>query len=118
MRVAALVLGLIASVLGIVAALLALSIGGIGKATGAEGGQLVATLGWWSLLFVFVGFIGSGLALTKPKVAGAILLVAGLGFIISISFFAIISGPLFLMASVFAFMGSRGRAPIPHATVE
>jgi hypothetical protein len=109
MRIAALVLGIIGAVLGIFAALLALSVGGIGQATGAEGGALVTALGWWSLAFVFLGFVGSGLALARPKLAGALLLVAGVGFFISISFFAIISGPLFLLAAMFAFMGSGRR---------
>ena len=107
MRIAALVIGMIAAVLGVFAALLALSVGGLGRAFGAEGGDQVVSLGWSSLIFVFLGFVGSGLALAKPKLSGAILLVSAIGFIISLSWFAVISGPLFLMASLFAFMGKR-----------
>jgi hypothetical protein len=109
MRIAALVLGVIGGVFGIVAALLALSIGGIGQAVGAEGGSMIVSLGWSSLIFCFLGFVGAGFALAKPKLAGALLLVSSIGFTISISWFAIISGPLFLMASLFAFLGKKGR---------
>jgi hypothetical protein len=107
MRIAAMVLGIIAAVLGLLAALLALTVGGIGSAFKAEGAAMVVSLGWSSLIFVFLGFVGAGFALAKPKLSGAILLISGIGFIISISFFAIISGPLFLIASLFAFLGKK-----------
>ena len=112
MKVAALVLGVIGGILGLIAALLALSIGGIGRALGADGGSMVVSLGWSSLIFCFLGFIGAGLALAKPKLSGVILLISAIGFTISISWFAIISGPLFLMASLFAFMGRKGHAGV------
>ena len=108
MKVAALVLGIIGGVLGLFAALLALSIGGIGKALGAEGGETVVSLGWSSLIFCFLGFVGAGFALAKPKLSGVVLLISAIGFTVSISWFAIISGPLFLLASLFAFMGKKG----------
>lgn len=121
MRVAAMVLGIIGGVLGLLAALLALSIGGLGSAFEAEGASLIVSLGWSSLFFVFLSFVGSGFALAKPKLAGTLLLVSGLGFIVSISWFAIISGPLFLLASLFAFLGREKRPnvvplqrPAPH----
>lgn len=120
MRVTALVLGIIAAVLGIVASLIALSLGGIGRAVGAENGELIARLGWWSLFFDFLGFMGSGFALAKPRLAGVLLLVAGIGFFLSISWFAIISGPLFLIAGLFALMGGgrRRAGPQPGAAAD
>jgi hypothetical protein len=69
---------------------------------------MVVTLGWSSLIFCFLGFVGAGFALAKPKLSGVILLISAIGFTISISWFAVISGPLFLMASLFAFMGKKG----------
>jgi hypothetical protein len=73
---------------------------------------MVVSLGWSSLIFCFLGFIGAGLALAKPKLSGFILLIAAVGFTVSISWFAIISGPLFLMASFFAFMGKKGHVGV------
>ena len=106
MRIAALVIGIIAAILGLIAAILALTIGGIGAAAGAQSGPAVLGYAFLGLLFVFLGFLGAGLALAKPKVAGVLLLLTAIGFIFSFSVFAIISGPLFLMASMFAFLGS------------
>lgn len=113
MRVAALTLGMIGAVLGLIAALLALSVGGIGNAVGSEGSGTVVTLGWAALAFCFLGFVGSGLALSKPKLAGVLLLITGIGFFISISFFAVVSGPLFLIASLFAFLGRKRQVIAP-----
>jgi hypothetical protein len=107
MRIAAAILGFIGAVFGLFAALLALGIGGLGAAFGAEGGRTVVTLGWSALLFCFLGFLGAGFALAKPRFAGALLLISAIGFMISISWFAIITAPLFLFASFFAFLGRR-----------
>lgn len=107
MRVAALVLGIIGGVLGLLAALFALSIGGIGAALQSEGASSVVSLGWSALLFCFLGFLGSGFALSKPRFSSLVLLVSGIGFLISISWFAVITTPLFLMASLFAFLGRK-----------
>ena len=112
MRIAALVIGITAAVLGLVAVFLAFGLGGIGRAVGAENTQLAIRAGWSSLVFDLLGFLGAGLALAKPKIAGALLLVTAVGFTLSLGWIAIVSGPLFLMAGLFAVMGS-GRRPEP-----
>jgi hypothetical protein len=111
MRIAALILGVVGGVFGLIAALLALGIGGIGSATGQQGGGQIIGLGWSAFAFCILGFLGSGLAMGKPKLGAVLLLVAGLGFFISISWFAIITAPLFLIAALLAFMGRRTATP-------
>ncbi len=44
----------------------------------------------------------------KPRAGALLLLIAGLGFLVSVSWFAIITAPLFLFAALLAFMGRAG----------
>jgi hypothetical protein len=109
MRVAALILGIVGGVFGIISGLLALGLGGFGSAFGAQGASTIVGLGWSALVFCFVGFLGAGLAMARPKFGGLLLLVAAVGFTISISWFAIVSGPLFFIAAIFAFFARVSR---------
>lgn len=112
MRVAALVIGVIGGVFGIIAAVFALTIGGIGSAVGAEGASTVSGLGWLALLFCVIGFLGAGLAMAKPRIGAALLIVSAIGVTISISYFAIASAPLFLIAGILAFWGRKSGAAV------
>jgi hypothetical protein len=105
-RVAALVLGIVGGVLGLLSAVFALGIGGIGSVAGTQGAGTVIGLGWSAMGFAFLGFLGAGLAMGKPRLGGTLLLIAGIGFLISISF-AVLATPLFLIAALMAFMGRR-----------
>lgn len=107
MRIAALILGVIGGLFGILAALLALGIGGIGSATGQQGAGTIVNLGWSAFLFCLLGFLGSGLAMGKPRLGAGLLAVSGLGFLVSVSWFALITTPLFLMAAMLAFFGRK-----------
>jgi hypothetical protein len=108
-RVGALVIAVIGGLFGIVAALIALSVGGIGKAFNATSydGQMIANLGWAAMGFCLLGFIGAGLTMAKPSLGGVLLLIAAVGFLFSVSWFAIITTPLFLLAAGLAFMARR-----------
>jgi hypothetical protein len=114
MRIGALVLGIVGGIFGIVAALLALSIGGIGSAVGAQGAGTVLGLAWWAFGFCLLGFVGAGIAMAKPGLSALLLLIASVGFLISVSWFALITAPLFLIASLLAFAG-RGRTAAASA---
>lgn len=107
MRIAALILGVVGGIFGIIAALLALSIGGIGSAVGQEGAGMIVGLGWSAFLFCLLGFLGAGLAMGKPRLGALLLAVSGFGFLVSVSWFAIITAPLFLIASLLAFFGRK-----------
>jgi hypothetical protein len=81
-----LVLGVVGGVLGIIGALVA------GEA---------------AFVFCFLGFLGAGLSIAKPRLGSLLLLIAAIGMIISISEVAIGPAPLLLMASLLAFLGRR-----------
>jgi hypothetical protein len=109
MRTGALVLGIIAGVAGLISAVLALMIGGIGGAFDAKGAGQVVGLGWSALAFSLVGLVGAALSLAKPVLAAVIMLLAGVAIAISISLFAVIATPLFLVAALLAFLGRNTR---------
>jgi hypothetical protein len=106
-RIAALVLGVVGGIFGIFAALFALSLGGIGGAFGMKDAAFISDLGMSAMVFCLLGFLGAGLALPKPVVGGVLLLIAAIGFMISVSWFAIVTTPMFLLAAMLAFMGRR-----------
>ena len=106
-RIAAMVLGVVGGIFGIFAALFALSLGGIGGAFGMKDASFIANLGMSAMAFCLLGFLGAGLAMPKPTVGGVFLLLAAIGFMISVSWFAIVTTPMFLLAAMLAFMGRR-----------
>jgi hypothetical protein len=109
MRTGALVLGIIAGLAGLVSAVLALFVGGLGGAFDAEGAGTVVGLGWSALGFSLLGLVGAALSLAKPVIAAVIMLIAGVAVAISISLFAVIATPLFLIAALLVFLGRKTR---------
>lgn len=89
-------MGLIAGICGIIAALISMFIGGVAEAFGGNGSQ-IGGLGIGALLFSILGIIGAVMIKSKPKLAGAFMLVAGIGGLICISFFYILSAILFVI---------------------
>ncbi len=109
MRGTAMVLGILGGLCGLLMALL--TIGG-GLLNAGVGGQAdtTATLGGFGaagLAFSVLAFIGAGLTLTKPRAAAVLLLIAGVGTLVSLSAFAILATPLLLIAALLAFLGRR-----------
>jgi hypothetical protein len=58
-----------------------------------------------ALFFSLLGLVGAALSLAKPRIAAVIMLVAAIAVGISISLFAVIASPLFLVAALLAFLG-------------
>jgi hypothetical protein len=56
------------------------------------------------LFFSLLGLVGAALSLAKPRIATVIMLVAAIAVGISISLFAVIASPLFLVAALLAFL--------------
>jgi hypothetical protein len=93
-------MGIIGGVFGIIAGILAMSIGGVGSAFGADGANAVVGLGFAAMLFSILGIIAGAIAKSRPKLAGSLLLVSGIAGFICISLFFIISGILFIVAGL------------------
>jgi hypothetical protein len=92
MRTSAVVLGIIACLAGLVSAVLALMVGG---------------LGWSALGLSLLGLIGAALWIAKPQLATLIMATAGVAIVLSISMFAVIARPLFLVRRFWAEFGRR-----------
>jgi len=117
MRTAALVLGIIGGVLGIIAAILAITIGGVGQAVGAQHAGEVTGLGFLAFAAAVVGIVGGALALSKARVAALLMLIAGVVGFIAVSAFWLLSGPLLLIGALLAFLGRAPKA-IPASSVQ
>jgi hypothetical protein len=110
MRTGAIVLGIVAGLAGLVSAVLALMVGGIGAAVEAEAASQVIGLGWSALGFSLLGLFGAAMSIAKPRLAALVMAVAGIAVAISISLFAVIATPLFLVGALLAFLGRRPKA--------
>ena len=115
MRTGAIVTGIIAPLAGLVSAVLALIIGGVGTPFEAEGASQVISLGWSALgLSLLLGLIGAALWIAKPQLAPLIMAAAGVAMVFSISMFAMIVRPLFLVRRFWTEFGTRSKVrPYP-----
>lgn len=95
-----LVMGIIGGVFGILASIFAMTVGGLGSAFGAEGGDQIIGLGFAAMLFSILGIIAGAIAKSKRKLAGWLLLISGIAGFICISMFFTISGILFIVAGL------------------
>jgi hypothetical protein len=107
MRTGAIVIGIIAGLAGLVSAVLALMVGGVGAAVEPEGASQLIGLGWSALGLSLLGLIGAALWIAKPQLAPLIMAAAGVAMVFSISMFAVIVRPLFVVRRFWAEFGMR-----------
>ena len=94
MRTTALIMAIIGGVFGVIMALLALAVGGIAD------DSTVKALAAAAFAFSIIGMIGGGITGTRAGWGASLLLVAGIGIIVSISYFGILPGIFFLLGSL------------------
>ena len=109
MKTAAMILGIIGGIAGLGGAIFVTCAGGIGAAFGAEEGSSIVGLGLAALGLSLVGLVGGALALAKPKAAGIMMLVAGIGGFIAISAGYIVGGPLLIVGGILALLAKKGK---------
>lgn len=110
MRVAAMVMGIVAGVFGIIAALLELLVGGIAHLGGAENAGTATTVTWLGFAAFFVSvlaIVGGALAKSKAVAAGVIMIVTGIAGFVCMGAFWLLSGPLLVIGAILAFIGAR-----------
>ena len=73
----------------------------------AEGAESVYGSAMEASSFGILGLLGAALTLAKPRAAAALMLLSAVGITISISMFALIAAPLFLIAAALAFFGKH-----------
>ena len=98
----------IGGIIGLFAGGFAIVVGGLGSAAQANNAGTVVTLGFIALGLAVVGIVGGALSQAKPRVAAALMLVAGIGGFVAVSLFWVVSGVLLLIGALLAFLG---RAP-------
>ena len=98
------VLTVIGGIFGLLASVFLIAVGGVAESLSAEG-ESVIYLGLSGLFFSFMGLIGG--FLSNKKWAGIILIIAGIGGLISISWYYIISFPCFILGGIFSFVEKR-----------
>jgi hypothetical protein len=92
---------------GLVSVVLALIVEGVGAAVEPEGASQVIGLGWSALGLSLMGLIGAALWIAKPQLATLIMAAAGFAIVFSISMFAVIARPLFVVRRFWAEFGMR-----------
>lgn len=117
MRVTALVLSILGGLAGLLAVMLAAGGAALGANVQSESTGYLAGSALISLVLVVLGFVGGGLAMSKPRAAALILLITGVGLMFSSGLLGIFSWPLFLIASLMAFLGRGKKAPATAAIV-
>lgn len=118
MRTAALILGILGGVFGLFGAGAALTIGGVGGAVGAENAGTVIGGGTAALILSVLGIIGGALALAKPKLAGWLMLISGIGGIIAIFVLYLVPGALLLVGGILALAARKASVEKPGALKE
>ncbi len=107
MRTAALVLGILGGIGGFAGAIFVLFVGGIGGAFGAEGAETIVGLGWAAIPISIMGIVGGAISQAKPKGAGILMLISGVGGFIAISAGYLFGGPLLIVGGILALVASR-----------
>lgn len=62
---------------------------------------------FFGLLVIFVGFVGSLLAVFAPSIGAVLLLVAGIAFFFIAGWWALLASPFLLIGAVLAYNNSR-----------
>ena len=104
MRTGAIVMGIVAGLAGLLSAVLALVVGGLGAVFEAEGASQVIGLGWSAVGLSLLGLIGAALWIAKPQLGELIMAATGIAIVGSISLFAVIARPLFVVRRLWAEM--------------
>ena len=98
------VLAVIGGIFGILGSIFAAAMGGLFESIIQEGEELIY-LGISGLFFSFMGMVGG--FLRNKTMVGIVMIVAGIGGLISISAGFIVSFPCFVLGGIFSFVEKR-----------
>lgn len=105
MKIAALILGILGGLAGLIGSIFALFIGGIEAFS--LGGSSIIAFGWVALFLSLLGIVAGAISMGKTKIAGILMLIAGVGGFICISLAYVVAGPLLIIGGILALIGSR-----------
>lgn len=107
-RTTEMVLGILGGVIGFGGAIFALMFGAVDEAI-SGGSSEVSGAGWAAFLFSILAIIAGVVVKFKPKLGGWLMIVSGVGGLISISLFYVLPALLLILAGL---MGKIGRAHV------
>jgi hypothetical protein len=108
MKAASLTIGLIAGVAGIAISILFVVYGNVLLSQHQADGGYASEVGGIALLCSLGGVLGAAIALGRPRLGAVFMVAAAAGLVIVTAGFALISGPLFVVAALLALVaGSR-----------
>jgi xanthine/uracil permease len=106
-----LALRLVAAIIGVVGAIVAFIVNtfysGVNDLMRVAGDPHRQTHGFIGLLLVVVGLIGAFVGIPSPITGSILMLVAALGFIYVVHWWALVASPLLLLAAVLAYMDRK-----------
>ena len=105
MRVAALVLGILGGLAGLAGGAYVLAVGGLDEAFGGDSSEELYTMGWLAVVAGIGGLIGAGMAMTKPKIAAALMAISAVVGLSAVSFAFLFAAILFGIGALMAFLG-------------
>jgi hypothetical protein len=110
LRIVAAVIGVVGAIVAFIVNALYSGIHDVMKASGAFSGR---THGFIGLLLVVVGLVGAFAGIPWPIAGAVLMLIAGLGFIYVVHWWALVASPLFILAAVLAYMDrNKEKAPV------
>ncbi len=113
MKIAALIIGIFGAMAGFIGSILAIVVGGIGAGLGADEGEQIALFGFLALIMSIVGLVGAALAMAKPKVSAALMVISAVVGVILVSAAYALATVLLLIASLLAFLGRHSGTSSP-----
>lgn len=102
MKIAAMVLGIIGGVTGLLAAALVYSMDGVVISAAGSAGAELSTLSIIALASSIAGIAASALAIPKPKIAGFLMIIAGVVGVLAIAATYLVSAPLLIIGGALA----------------
>ena len=111
MRTAGLIVGILGSFAGFIGAVIALLLGGVGLALGADKAESVTAWAFVALGASIMGLVGAALSMAKPRAAAGLMLASAIVGTVAVEVAYLLAAVLLLIGAILAFLG-RGRASV------
>lgn len=98
------ILAVLGSIFGLEIALFLLLFGSLAPVFGAAEISPTLALGRTTIYLVVIGIIGAVIVNQKPRIAGILMLLSGIGGFMAVSLAYVIAGPLLIVAGILALL--------------
>ena len=109
MRIAALIIGIFGSLAGFIGSIVAMFVGSVAGAFGADDSGLVVGLGLGALLMSIMGLVGAALVIARPRLSAAMMGTSAIVGFVLVFVAYILAAVLLLIAAILAFLGRNSR---------